>query len=332
MKYFILLIMLLNGCSKKSNTATPIDGVYPTQDIIMSSVNQSISNHPHKIDYFIPSNANKIIVFLHGGGGSKEGFAYNLGIKLNSTKNDYDLSSSGKKWLLDNKVGVIFPQGQMPNGTLLSATWSNYVMNSGVNDISFLQDLSDYIKNTYHVNKVFLAGHSNGGMMTNRMWCESPSSFSGYGSLAGPPSVALSSVGSHPCVPSDLKPYISLIGNSDSQLQTGGNMNASFWTCSNYNNASAAWVNGNVINEKNYYANRVTLVCANTVNTPIINGALTTYQDCNNQLELTIIAQENSIGGDHCLLDLVGGCTTTLKGNANIEYKDYLLTFFNKQP
>ena len=45
-------------------------------------------------------------------------------------------------------------------------------MNSGQDDVAFLRALAGYIQESYHPSKLYLSGHSNGGMMTNRMWCE----------------------------------------------------------------------------------------------------------------------------------------------------------------
>lgn len=129
-----LLSLLGCGNSDSSTGTTP-----PPVSPVSVRVNQTIPNHSHTIDYYIPNNATVAVVFLHGGGGRKEGLEYSLGIKADSTTTNYDLSSSGQAGLINEQVMAVFPQGQAVAGA--NWTWSNYVMDSGVDDVQFLQDL-----------------------------------------------------------------------------------------------------------------------------------------------------------------------------------------------
>jgi len=150
--------------------------------------NQTLPGYPHAIDMYIPSNAQAAVIFLHGGGGKKEGFEADLGLKSDSGTTTYTLTSAGQDWLLNEKVMAVFPQGQTLSG-YNGWTWNNYVMVSGQNDVAFLQALVASLKadaSLPAVSKFYLVGHSNGGMMANRMWCESPTTFDAYGALAGP--------------------------------------------------------------------------------------------------------------------------------------------------
>lgn len=328
MRFILILFFVVQSCSPSSSGLSPDSEVYLT---IQS--NQTISGFNHRIDYYAPSNATSAIVFLHGGGGKKEGAAYNLGIKNDDGSSNYDVSSSGRSWLLSNKVALIFPQGQMPAGSALSWTWNNYVMDSGQDDIAFLQALELSLRASpllSKVNKIYLVGHSNGGMMSNRMWCESPNTFAGYAALAGPPAAALAQNGSHPCNPSVIKPYMGVVGDADSQLQTSGQMNALTWTCSNYNSSNPAWVSGTVINEKNRHTWRTNAKCSSAVNTPTVSGQLTTYLDCSGSLKLVIVSQSSGQGGDHCLRTVNGGCLTTLAGPTGFDYKTEIFNFLKQ--
>lgn len=330
---FITVFFLATiACSKSSSTSST-DATSPAAATVTIRYNQTISGFPHKIDEYIPSNATSAIIFLHGGGGKKEGFAYNLGLKSTDDTSSYLLTSDGETWLKNNKVAVIFPQGQ--NRVALSWTWTNYVMDSGENDVSFLQNLkASLVADSLFANvtKYYLAGHSNGGMMTNRMWCESSTTFDAYGALAGPPSTELASTGAHPCSPSTVKPYMAIVGNADQQLQTSGQMNATSWSLYNYNSSSSAWVNGAVLNEKVYYSNRVSAKCSASVNSPTVSGQLTTYSDCSQSLKLVVVSQTtvsgSPSGGDHCLLTVNANCTTTLAGATGLDYKTALFNFF----
>lgn len=329
------------GCSQSSDSGSPPPSPSPTPGptpvTIAIKSNQTIAGHPHAIDSYIPSNATSAIILLHGGGGQKEGFAYNLGLKSDDGDSSYALSTTGSEWLIANKVAAIFPQGQMVSGTLFSWTWNNYVMTSGEDDIDFLQDLVANLRSDplfANVSKFYLAGHSNGGMMTNRMWCESPNTFDGYAALAGPPASALSSSGAHPCSPSIVKPYMAIVGDADSQLQTSGHMSDLTWSCANYNGSSPAWVSPTVLNEKLYHSNRVSMKCGGSVATPTTNGQLTTYSDCSGTLKLIVVSQTtiagNPSGGDHCLLTINGGCSTTLAGATGLDYKTSIFTFLKE--
>ena len=70
-------------------------------------------------------------------------------------------------------------------------------MDSGQDDVAFLGALALYLHNTTAVAfpalplgaRLSLAGHSNGAMMANRVWCETgDASFDNYFSFEGPPS------------------------------------------------------------------------------------------------------------------------------------------------
>lgn len=205
------------------------------------------SGFVNRVDIYQTANAaDRAIIFLHGAGGSGCGMAHDLGLYANDVAPQCSLTNSDVNgtWLSDNKVIAVFPTGQaVPSGT---ATWNNWVMDSGQDDRTMLQSLAAYVRTTYGVSHVYLLGHSNGGMMVNRMWCESPLTFDGYVSLAGPASTHYLNGDPHflaQCAPSasgsgaDLKPYFGMVGAQDAVLcdtasVTGcaGAFNAQTWT------------------------------------------------------------------------------------------------------
>lgn len=157
---------------------------------------------PHLFDVYIPvGEIDFVTVILHGAGGGKVNIANTMGVTYSNTQ-----KASQVNWTLLTlmKSVVIIPQGQHcdgtvgpfnPNGvTTVSlnypngvATWSNYNMWSGADDKSFLQDLvANYIEVNWPGKSKVLAGHSNGGMMAQTMWLESPATFDMYGSFSGP--------------------------------------------------------------------------------------------------------------------------------------------------
>jgi hypothetical protein len=97
------------GCGGGGSLGEP--AARSSSDISIKA-NQTIPNHPHTIDYFVPNNATATVIFLHGGGGTKEGLEYSLGIKADNSTRDYYLSNSGQSWLMSERVMAVFPQGQ----------------------------------------------------------------------------------------------------------------------------------------------------------------------------------------------------------------------------
>lgn len=334
---FCFLSGLLVACTKGSSTPGegPVSADTPTVSV---RANQTLPGYPHTIDMYIPSNAQAAVIFLHGGGGKKEGFTADLGLKSDSGTTTYTLTSSGQDWLLNEKVMAVFPQGQTLSG-YNGWTWNNYVMVSGQNDVAFLQALVASLKadaSLPAVSKFYLVGHSNGGMMANRMWCESPTTFDAYGALAGPPSTHLDpSLGDHPCAPSTVRPYIGIVGDSDRVLRSLGNMGDTLWTLAPilYLGNPPTWADSTpkVMNEKIFHSTRVNLKCGAAVGAPSTVGSVTTYSDCDNSLQLMVISQTtvngNPSGGDHCLANPVATCTTTLSGNTGLDYKTTLTHF-----
>lgn len=156
--------------------------------------------HPHLVDFYVPTGTlARAVVFLHGGGSTKEEFALQMRVSLAAVP-----VSNRVNWtLLDTwNCIAVFPQGQAMIGQVTAtnptgidtrsanypdgiACWGSRFMNSGADDVLFLQDLADYITTTYGggVSRS-LCGHSAGGFMAERMWFESPTTFGHYCSLS----------------------------------------------------------------------------------------------------------------------------------------------------
>lgn len=311
---------------------------------VVVKANQRISGFLSPIDMYVPSNAEVAVIFLHGGGGHKESFAYELGIKSDAGTVNSTTSATGDSWLISKKVMAIFPQGQTQPG-YNAWTWSNYVMDSGQDDLAFLQALATAIRadpTLPAIARIYLVGHSNGGMMANRVWCESPATFDGYGALAGPPSIHLdpdsaASATNHPCSPASVKPYIGVVGDSDQVLRSTGNMGNKRWIINPaLHTNSVSWVDtlSSVLNDQLFHARRVAMRCPGAPDAPTVNGQITTYSDCDDTLRSVVIAQTvvdgRPTGGDHCLRNPSGPCITTLAGDTGVDYKSLLVDFLKK--
>jgi poly(3-hydroxybutyrate) depolymerase len=110
----------------------------------------------------------------------------------------WDASSVTWSWLqkFGNMV-VAAPNGwcdprtftsQNPNGV---ASWDNHFMNGGAlaagwDDVQMLYDLRNYLRTQFGLTGVTLSGHSNGGMMVQRIIQEHPTWFQHYCSSSGP--------------------------------------------------------------------------------------------------------------------------------------------------
>ncbi len=333
-----LFALCILGC--KGNSASDTNTNTASQPTVSS--NNTVGTYPHKVDIYSAENPQYGVIFLHGGGGKKEGLAYDLGFKSDTAESSYNLTTTGAQWLNDQKVMAVFPQGQtLPSYN--AWTWNNYVMDSGVDDVAFLNALVAWLKTlplSSHVTKYYLVGHSNGGMMVNRTWCESPGNFSGFGSLAGPASIHLHpSTGQQPCQPSQVRPYIGIVGNKDRVLMTTNHMSDPTWEINSLMRIGnpPTWIDNppTLINEKNFHTIRANLKCGATVQTPTTDSNITTYSDCSDTLRLLIVEQTTVngaiSGGDHCLVRLSGTCATTLSGATGLDYRQIIFGFLKER-
>lgn len=336
--------LMISGCGGGGSAAAGADHLASTTvtvPAISIKANQRINGFRNEIDMYVPSNAEVAVIFLHGGGGHKENFAYDLGIRNDPGTANSATSADGEAWLISKKVVAVFPQGRSQQG-YNAWTWSNYVMDSGQDDVAFLQALATAIRTDPTlpaISRIYLVGHSNGGMMANRIWCESPGTFDGYGALAGPPSVHLgpelpATGANHPCRPASVRPYIGVVGDADKVLQNTGNMGNKSWIINPVLHTNpVSWVDAvsAVLNEQIFHARRVAMRCAGVPGAATVNGQITTYSDCNDTVRTVVIAQAvvngRPEGGDHCLRNLSGPCTTTLAGDTGIDYKSLLVDF-----
>lgn len=97
------------------------------------------------------------------------------------------------------------------------------------------------------------------------------------------------------------------------------------------------WVDSvpTVLNDKLFHNTRTSLKCGGSPSAPVVTGQLTTYSDCNNTVQLIVVAQTQingtPTGGDHCLSRLSGPCITTLAGATGLDYKSAVVDFFQRQ-
>lgn len=180
-----MLIRFNGGYTKKNLSITKVTG----------------DTWASKYDLYVPAGTvENVIILLHGGSGSKEGIAAQAGVVSNGVANYSALKNAS--------TAVMCIQGQAcvgnydplwnpntadtrsslrPNGI---PTWSAGSMYSGQNDPLMLKDAAASMRKQFPGARVILAGHSNGGMMTVRMWMESPTTFDAFMSFCGPLPIA----------------------------------------------------------------------------------------------------------------------------------------------
>lgn len=134
--------------------------------------------------------------------------------------------------------------------------------------------------------------------MTNRMWCESAETFSGFIAVAGPPSVYYLS---NPCKPSIFQPYLGIVGGMDSVLQIEGNWNKPIWTTAPILVLGTSSVDPDMINEWISYQYRVQLACGEfpVDSDKVSNGSTKIWRNCGERYEL-----QYALLGTHSLKSL----------------------------
>ena len=203
----------------------------------------TLNVHPHLFDVYLPNTLpSRVIVFLHGGLGNKESIAEKLGLRTEAQIHQEIINSLGVAWVI--------PQGQaIQRNGLNVPTWSNRVMSSGADDLLFLSDLSTWIRSNWNGIPLVLSGHSNGGMMTHRIWCEAPELYSLYVGVSGPPSTSYDYdyEGINPVECIGGPPYWAMIGSEDRTIGVNEQAN---WTISVADSDLYERTQDHVINEQ----------------------------------------------------------------------------------
>lgn len=267
-----------------------LDFITPVRSTGLIS-NISVPGFPHKVAVYKPEGATRAIVFLHGGGGTNYGLAYSLG--LNSAKAEPTTNTADWPWLVSNKTIAIFPQGENIPTAPFAAGWSNHTMTSGQDDVAFLKALATYVTTNYGISDITLVGHSMGGAMTNRMWCESPTTFKAYVSLAGPASSYYLDPNT-PCAPgANVAPYYGIFAGSDEVMQNSGKWDAATWRLSALVSSGSAFLNPTMIGEWQQYVRRAQLMCGETpqLSDKSSTGTVDSWSNCGGRLRLWDVLQ-----------------------------------------
>lgn len=275
-----LLAALLAGCGGGSSQEV----VPPPTDADQLLLNQTLTGFPHKIDLYVPKNPTRVVIFLHGGGGSKEGIANSIGLISGDTPTFGTVNWSA---LESRGIVAVVPQGQNLASAPNAPTWSNYVMDSGVDDVAFLKALVKKVHDDYGSSvPVSVVGHSNGAMMANRMWCEQPDTFNVVVALAGPASEHFLT---NACNPGTPKPYLGIVGDNDDVLQAStNNWTDTTWTLNFLVTLGPAMLDPKLMGEWTQFVARAGNVCNQTPNiaNATVSGGYTSWTACGGLLHV----------------------------------------------
>jgi len=168
LKTSIIILLLFASCSKTDDSQSSVLEQFEFKDTLMhNGIERSYVIH-------FPPTYNgtdklPLVMALHGGGSGD-------GQEL-LDKNHFDEVGD-----TENYISVF------PNGVFSDWADGRGVTDSGqagIDDVSFLNDLIDHLTQEYQIdsNRIYVCGASNGGMMTQRLACETPQKFAAFASI-----------------------------------------------------------------------------------------------------------------------------------------------------
>lgn len=212
--------------------------------------------HPHPVDFYIPNGTLTVsMTLLHGGGATNTDVAQQFLVLGGSGAK----VSTNVRWTILAAFNCVLavPQGQCcrttnvgpwnPATTYFPAgynsistqnplgipAFSNWFTWSGADDMQFLKDLATYIQTTWGIlSAKIIAGHSDGGMMAQRLWYEAPSSYQRYAVVSGPAMTHFQGA----TLPAYIAPMWAQYGLLDTNLGINGG-----WTGANNHFYEAVW-------------------------------------------------------------------------------------------
>ncbi len=164
--------------------------------VVYDELRRSYIFHLPKNDNFFENESVPLFFVLHGASGNADQIMENTGMNKIADKENFI---------------VVYPNGTGLFSEYVLSWYAgqccNFIEPLGVDDVGFIKFLIDKFKEEYNIDKdrIYVAGLSNGGMMSYRLGCELTDSFAAIASVVG--SMMISD-----CNPTD---YLSVVGFND---------------------------------------------------------------------------------------------------------------------
>lgn len=191
-------------------------GIAPGVEVKFGSVEMSIKtkdNRLRKYNVFAPKELTKdkyypLIIALHGGVGTAEGFESNSRLNNLAETNDFIVVYPG---------GINVDSDQVTIQSWNAGDCCGPASRKKVDDVLFISEMLKDLATKYPVdeNKIYAVGHSNGGMMAYRLACELPDKIKGIG-------VQSASIGIPDCRPARAVKVIHIHGTNDKRFPIEG--------------------------------------------------------------------------------------------------------------
>lgn len=223
---FSFIALTLSACGQHATSVEPLYQVKKTLFVAGLSRTYTVNLPPN----YYQSAGFSLVIALHGGGGDALQF-----------------ETTSKLTEKANAAGfiVVYPEGVQSTGPLGARSWNAgnccaYASDNNINDVTFISRLINKLTLTYKINpkKVYVTGHSNGGMMAYRLACELS------GKVAAIAANASTMVVSQPCSPSRAVPILHMHSVLDTHVPYKGGMGSGVGTEGVYLPAVRTVLNG----------------------------------------------------------------------------------------
>lgn len=176
----VLAVVTPAGAPKSDLPSPPRPGLF---NFVVHSGGYDRVAHVHIPAGYTPASKPPLVVLLHGGGGS--------GISA-LQHNGWDAKADAEGFIVVAPDGLPAAPRLRGNFKLNPVVWNSgqfpaNAPRSAIDDVEFIRQLLDELQDRvpYDANRVFAAGHSNGGGMTLRLAAELSERFAAVGMVAG---------------------------------------------------------------------------------------------------------------------------------------------------
>ncbi len=208
----VISLLFIVACGQTTTSVEPLYRVNKTLLVNGLTRTYTVNLPPN---YFQSANFS-LVIALHGGGG--DALQFETTSKLSEKANA-------------SRFIVVYPEGVKSTGPLGARSWNAgnccaYASDNNINDVAFISKLIDKLTATYKINpkKVYVTGHSNGGMMAYRLACELA------GKIAAIAPNASTMVVNQPCNPSRAVPILHMHSVLDTHVPYKGGMGSGVGT------------------------------------------------------------------------------------------------------